>query len=196
MGSASYRMKGILNFYNLFGWHFPSLRRVKKSQKNWNMSLHIWGNISLLNLIKIILRTACKCSPSLPQIEFYEINYFQIIMQDARVFEMMTLAQDMGIDDLKSACEDHVISTLSIANACTFLTAVMEIQEKASGKLSYLRKEKSYIVGCWECDLWNRSSELKENWREHLVLLYFMTDNLDRNKSNMATANNMTAYIK
>lgn len=56
------------------------------------------------------------------------------MLQDSRVFEMMTLAQDLGIDELKSACEDHVISTLSVANACTFLTAVMEIQEKASGK--------------------------------------------------------------
>lgn len=46
---------------------------------------------------------------------------------------MMTLAQDLGIDELKTACEDHVVSTLSVANACTFLTAVMEIQEKASG---------------------------------------------------------------
>lgn len=56
------------------------------------------------------------------------------MLQDSRVFEMMTLAQDLGVDNLKSACEDHVISTLSVANACTFLAAVMEIQEKASGK--------------------------------------------------------------
>lgn len=59
----------------------------------------------------------------------------QIMMQDSRVFEMMTLAQDLGVDELKSACEDHVISTLSVVNACTFLTAVMDIQEKASGEL-------------------------------------------------------------
>lgn len=63
-------------------------------------------------------------------------------MQDARVFEMMTLAQDMGIDDLRTACEDHVIFTLSIANACTFLTAAMEIQEKASGKQCFVKKSR------------------------------------------------------
>lgn len=57
------------------------------------------------------------------------------MMQDSRVFEMMTLAQDLGVDELRSACEDHVISTLSVQNACTFLTAVMDIQEKATGEL-------------------------------------------------------------
>lgn len=56
------------------------------------------------------------------------------MLHDSKVFETMTLAQDLGVEALKSACEDHVISTLSVANACTFLTAVMEIQEKASGK--------------------------------------------------------------
>lgn len=46
----------------------------------------------------------------------------------------MTLAQDLGIDELKSACEDYVVSTLSVTNACTYLAAVMEIQEKSSSK--------------------------------------------------------------
>lgn len=50
----------------------------------------------------------------------------------------MTLAQDVGVDELKAACEDHVISNLSVANACIFLTSVMEIQEQATGKLSIL----------------------------------------------------------
>lgn len=57
------------------------------------------------------------------------------MFHDSRVFEMMTLSQDLGVDELKKACEDHVISTLSVANACTFLAAVMDIQEKATGKI-------------------------------------------------------------
>lgn len=36
----------------------------------------------------------------------------QIIQQDSRVFELMTLAQDMGMDKLKMECEDHVIATM------------------------------------------------------------------------------------
>lgn len=60
--------------------------------------------------------------------------FFQITFHDARVFELMILAQDLGVDELKSACEDYVISTLSVTNACAYLTAVMGIQEKASSK--------------------------------------------------------------
>lgn len=56
------------------------------------------------------------------------------MFQDARVFELMALAQDLGMDELKTACEDHVISTLSVANACTFFAAVMDIQGKLSGQ--------------------------------------------------------------
>lgn len=58
---------------------------------------------------------------------------------------MMTLAQDVGVDELKAACEDHVISTLSVENACIFLTSVMEIQEKAAGKLN----DKYFITYCY-----------------------------------------------
>lgn len=61
---------------------------------------------------------------------------------------MMTLAQDMGIDGLKNTCEDHVISTLSVANACTFLAAVMDIQEKASGNL-YIYMSTYLCVGAF-----------------------------------------------
>lgn len=51
-----------------------------------------------------------------------------------RIFEMMALAQDLGVDELKMACEDHVVSTLSTANACTFLAAMLDIHQKGSGK--------------------------------------------------------------
>lgn len=49
----------------------------------------------------------------------------------------MTLAQDLGVEELKIACEDYVVSSLSVANSCTFLTAVMEIQEKSAGKFHF-----------------------------------------------------------
>lgn len=46
----------------------------------------------------------------------------------------MNIAHDLGLTDLKTACEDHVIATMSVGNACTFLTSAMEIQEKIGGK--------------------------------------------------------------
>lgn len=70
------------------------------------------------------------------------------MLQDSRVFEMMTLAQDMGVEELRAACEDHVISTLSVDNACTFLTSVMEIHEKAGMLYNYFSarsQKQSYL---------------------------------------------------
>lgn len=58
----------------------------------------------------------------------------QIAFSDASVFDLMTLAYNLGIDDLKTACENHVTSSLSVNNACTFLTAVMDIQDKSLGE--------------------------------------------------------------
>lgn len=35
---------------------------------------------------------------------------------------------------MKKACEDHVLATMAVDNACIFLQSAMEIQEKAGGK--------------------------------------------------------------
>lgn len=53
---------------------------------------------------------------------------------------MMALAQELGVDELRIACEDHVTSTLSVASACTFLMAAMDIQERSPGmyRVDYL----------------------------------------------------------
>ncbi|KAH1002259.1 hypothetical protein HUJ04_008361 [Dendroctonus ponderosae] len=64
------------------------------------------------------------------------LNYVytgKIMLQDNSVFEMMALAQELGVDELRNACEDHVTSTLSITSACTFLTTAMDIQDRSAG---------------------------------------------------------------
>lgn len=65
--------------------------------------------------------------------DFFSIT-LKIIFQDTRIFEMMILADDLGVEELKTACEDYVTSTLSVANACTLLAAVLQAQEKSPGK--------------------------------------------------------------
>jgi len=47
---------------------------------------------------------------------------------------MLTLAQELGVEDLQNNCEEHVTSTMSVLNACTFLAAAMDIQDRASSK--------------------------------------------------------------
>lgn len=56
--------------------------------------------------IRIVDITNC-----IPKLCLNKKVFLQIVQQDS-MFEMMTLAQDMGMDKLKTECEDHVISTM------------------------------------------------------------------------------------
>ncbi len=67
-----------------------------------------------------------------------------IMLQDSAVFEMLTLAQDLGVEELKNCCEDHVSSTLSVLNACTFLAAALDIHDRAAGG----KGAKSFVDRC------------------------------------------------
>lgn len=48
----------------------------------------------------------------------------------------MMLAHDMGLEELRNDCEEHVVSTLTSENACTLLTTLMKMPEKI-GKCFY-----------------------------------------------------------
>lgn len=66
----------------------------------------------------------------------------QILLQDNSVFEMLALAQELGVDELRNTCEDHVTSTLSVPSACTFLAAAMDIQDRTPGKIYTQKKSR------------------------------------------------------
>ncbi|CAG2055088.1 unnamed protein product [Timema podura] len=68
----------------------------------------------------------------------------KILLQDSGVFEMLCLAQELGVDELRTSCEDHVTSTLSVLNACTFLAAAMDIQDRCAGG----KGAKSFVERC------------------------------------------------
>lgn len=59
---------------------------------------------------------------------------------------MMTLAADLGVEDLRAACEDHVTSTLSVESACTLLAAAMEIQDRPGSKQCINKTVILYII--------------------------------------------------
>lgn len=54
----------------------------------------------------------------------------KIILQDGGIFEMLGLAQEMGVEELWRNCEEHVSVTLSPNNACTLLSAAIDAQER------------------------------------------------------------------
>lgn len=56
------------------------------------------------------------------------------MLQDNGIFEMLGLAEELGVEELWRSCEDHVSATLSPDNACALLTAALDAQERLSGK--------------------------------------------------------------
>ncbi|XP_033208549.1 uncharacterized protein LOC117167604 [Belonocnema kinseyi] len=64
------------------------------------------------------------------------INYIytgKVMLQDSGIFEMLGLAQELGVEELWQSCEDHVSATLSPGNACALLTAALDAQERVPG---------------------------------------------------------------
>lgn len=59
------------------------------------------------------------------------------MLQDSGIFEMLGLAQELGVEELWRSCEEHVSSTLSPGNACALLTAALEAQDRVPGKNFY-----------------------------------------------------------
>lgn len=58
---------------------------------------------------------------------------------------MLTIAQDLEVEELRKTCEEHVASTLSILNACTFLAAGLEIQDRLAGNINHSLVKKRFL---------------------------------------------------
>lgn len=59
---------------------------------------------------------------------------------------MLTLGQELGVEDLQNSCEEHVTSTMSVLNACTFLATAMDIQDRASSKYKFIEKDGTHFI--------------------------------------------------
>ncbi|XP_076316734.1 BTB/POZ domain-containing protein 9 isoform X2 [Tachypleus tridentatus] len=65
---------------------------------------------------------------------FREVLFYvytgKIVLQDCSVFEVLAIAQELGVEELRLCCEDHIGSTMSIHNACTFLAAALDMENR------------------------------------------------------------------
>ncbi|CAG0881812.1 unnamed protein product [Darwinula stevensoni] len=68
----------------------------------------------------------------------------KILMSDSTVFEVLSIAQDLGLEELRQMAEDHVASTLNPNNACTFMAAAVAIEDRTSGS----KGSKSFVERC------------------------------------------------
>ncbi|XP_065581334.1 uncharacterized protein LOC136040871 [Artemia franciscana] len=57
----------------------------------------------------------------------------KITLFEGTVIEMMMLASEMGIEDLRGSCETFISSSLSVKNACFYLVKAIEIQDQSAG---------------------------------------------------------------
>lgn len=43
---------------------------------------------------------------------------------------MMRLSTELGVEELRTACEEHITATLGVESACTLLAAAMDAHER------------------------------------------------------------------
>lgn len=55
-------------------------------------------------------------------------------MSDSGVFEVYGVAHDLGLEELCQHCEDHIATTMTPHNACTFLMAALKMEQRTGGK--------------------------------------------------------------
>ena len=60
----------------------------------------------------------------------YTFALLQIILQDLSVFNVLAVAQELGLTDLQLSCEEHISATLSPGNACAFYSAALQMEQE------------------------------------------------------------------
>lgn len=58
----------------------------------------------------------------------------QVVMSDSGVFEVHGVAHDLGLEELCQHCEDHIATTMTPHNACTFLMAALKMEQRTGGQ--------------------------------------------------------------
>lgn len=58
----------------------------------------------------------------------------QVVMSDSGVFEVYGVGHDLGLEELCQHCEDHIATTMTPHNACTFLMAALKMEQRTGGE--------------------------------------------------------------
>lgn len=66
----------------------------------------------------------------------------KIHLHPAIVFEVLSLAHEFGISELKLACEDHIMSAMTNDNACVFLKSALQV----GGQSERFKEENAVFV--------------------------------------------------
>ena len=63
---------------------------------------------------------------------------FQLTLADTAVFGVLAVARQLGVHDLSHHCEEHILSTLSAHNVCTFYSAARKLEKNNPGRVSLM----------------------------------------------------------
>lgn len=77
----------------------------------------------------------------------------------------MNLAQDLGMPELKQACEDHVINTMSVSNACIFLMSGEHLNSAVNRLSTILNFIPTFSVERKSCTIFYRQM-YNVHWRK------------------------------
>ncbi|XP_003738143.1 uncharacterized protein LOC100898299 [Galendromus occidentalis] len=85
-----------------------------------------------------ISRSPITCVLVMPKVKVDEfqsvIQYIytgKIHLHPAIVFEVLSLAHEFGISELKLTCEDHIMSAMTNENACVFLKSALQVGDRS-----------------------------------------------------------------
>ncbi|RWS14833.1 Serine-enriched protein-like protein, partial [Dinothrombium tinctorium] len=82
---------------------------------------------ALLRVLRKSMHSTVECE--LRSIDFY-ITCLQIILEDSNVFEVLAISYELGIDDLRQLCEEHIRNALCIHNSLLFLPLALELEKR------------------------------------------------------------------
>lgn len=85
----------------------------------------------------------------------------RLVLQDNNVFEALAIAHELGIEELRKHCEDHILSTLNVHNACVFLPAALALESRASGG--------GGVVGSRDSDIKKESAQLSSSFVDRCI---------------------------
>ncbi|KAI1283152.1 BTB/POZ domain-containing protein 19 [Halotydeus destructor] len=71
----------------------------------------------------------------------------RIVLLDSCVFEVLVTSKELGIEELRKNCEDHIASSLNVHNACTFLAAALSLESRTRSRDN---ESNSFVQRCMQ----------------------------------------------
>lgn len=107
------------------------IRCTAFSGDHLNVVCNIPGTTKTVTSHETRIKWPGVCTRSLRDVIFYVYTGLIEIL-DNNVFDILSVAQDMGIEELVDECKSHITRSLNVANACVFLPAALRQSKRCA----------------------------------------------------------------